>query len=216
MVRIEVAEDAGAAAARAAGIIADAIAAAAPGPFTLAVSGGSTPGTMFRILAAGDDLPWDGVGIWQVDERLAPPGPDRNAAFLDSDLPGRVAFHPMDVDAPDPDAAAVAYAAGLPERFDLVHLGLGADGHTASLVPGDPTAVVRDRDVVVTAPYRGYRRMTITAPVIERAALVLFLVTGADKRGALALLRAGDPSIPAGALRLAEAVVVADREAAGR
>lgn len=213
--RVEVAEDAGAAAARAAVIVADAIAAAAPGPFSLAVSGGSTPGAMFRLLAARDDVPWGGVGVWQVDERFAPPGPDRNAAFLDSGLPGKVAFHAMDVDATDADAAAAAYARGLPERFDLVHLGLGADGHTASLVPGDPTAAVRDRDVVVTAPYRGYRRMTITAPVIERAGLVLFLVTGADKRGALELLRAGDPSIPAGALRLAGAVVVADRDAAG-
>lgn len=215
MLRIEVGEDAGAAAAIAARVVADAIAAAAPRRFALAVSGGSTPGEMFRLLAARDDVAWPLVDLFEVDERIAPPGPDRNAALLDSGLPERVAFHPIDVDADDHEAAAEAYAASLPGRFDLVHLGLGADGHTASLVPGDPTATVRDRDVVVTATYRGHRRITITAPVIERAALALFLVTGADKRGALELLLAGDPSIPAGALRLGDAVVVADRAAAG-
>lgn len=172
---------------------------------------------MFRALAAREDVRWADLELWQVDERLAAAGQDRNAtALAASGLVARAAaFHPMDAEASDPEAAARAYAAALPPRFAAVHLGLGEDGHTASLVPGDPTASARDRAVAVTAPYRGFRRLTLTAPVLEDAALAVFLVLGAGKADALGRLLASDASIPAGALRYRDAVVVADRVAVG-
>lgn len=213
--RLEVCLDAAAAAEAAARCIADRVAAAAASGLRLAVSGGSTPAPMFAWLGSRDDLPWSGVEVWQVDERLAPAGPDRNASMLDGAFLSKVRFHPMPVGQQDPERAASAYSEGLPERFDLIHLGLGADGHTASLVPGDPTATVRDRNVAVTAPYEGHRRMTLTAPVIEGASEVMFLVSGADKAQALARLMAGDTAIPAGALRLRDATVFCDLAAAG-
>ena len=172
---------------------------------------------MFRALAAVDALRWSDLELWQVDERLGAAGEDRNAtALAASGLVARAAaFHPMDVDATDPDEAARAYAAALPPRLAVVHLGLGDDGHTASLVPGDPVAAIRDRAVAVTVPYRGFRRLTLTAPVLEEADLAVFLVLGATKADAVARLLATDTSIPAGALRFRDAVVVADRSAAG-
>src|SRR5258705_7493126 len=113
----------------------------------------------------------------------------------------------MPVEAPDLEAAASRYAetlwaiAGSPPVFDLVHLGLGADGHTASLVPGDPVLDVTDADVAVTRPYQGRRRMTLTFPIINRSRRVLWLVTGREKAGALVRLRNRDPSIPASCVR---------------
>jgi len=95
-----------------------------------------------------------------------------------------------------------------------VHLGLGPDGHTASLVPGDPVLEVTDALVAVTQPYQGHRRMTLTYPALARADQLLWLVTGADKREPLAKLLAGDESIPAGRVVAARSVVMADQAAA--
>jgi polyphosphate glucokinase len=174
------------------------------------VSGGSTPGPMFAAL--GGRLPWEKVTIYQVDERVAPDGhPDRNLTLLERSLPGGgvVDVRPMPVTADDLEEAAARYASELPERLDLVHLGLGPDGHTASLVPGDPVLEVRDRDVALTGEYQGRRRMTLTYPALDRARRILWLVPGDDKADALARLRAGDESIPAGRVAAANALVVA-------
>jgi len=215
---IEVLPDAHAVALRGAEIVAASAAAAIAegGAFTFAVSGGRTPWTMFADLAG--KLPWEKVTIFQVDERVAPDGdPDRNLTQLEQSLPpgGAADVRAMPVWSEDLEAAAAMYADALPEQLDLVHLGLGPDGHTASLVPGDPVLDVTDRDVAVTGVYQERRRMTLTYPVLNRARQILWLVTGEDKVDALARLRAGDPSIPAGRISPAHAVVVADAAAAG-
>jgi 6-phosphogluconolactonase len=199
---------------------------AARGIFTLAVSGGRTPWLMLRALA-GRELPWAGVHLWQVDERIAPDGDaDRNLVQLHDALlanaplsPANV--HAMPVTALDLEAAERAYSAGLravagdPPVLDLVHLGLGSDGHTASLVPGDPSLDVADADVALAGPYQGRRRMTLTFPVINRARRVLWVVTGADKSAMLRRLLDADHAIPAGRVCQDRAIVLADRQAAG-
>lgn len=206
-------------------IAAEAVAAVASrGKFVMAVSGGRSPWIMLRALAE-ENIPWDHVHIVQVDERVAPAGdPDRNLTHLreslrDSPIPPKQ-IHAMPVESPDLEAAAAQYAstlikiAGSPATLDLIHLGLGPDGHTASLVPGDPVLRVTDLDVALTGVYQGRRRMTLTYPVIDRARRILWLVTGSEKVGALARLRKGDPSIPAGSISQDRAVVFADRAAA--
>jgi 6-phosphogluconolactonase len=186
----------------------------ARGRFTFAVSGGRTPWAMFATLRSAD-LPWSSIDVYQVDERVAPRGdPRRNLTHLETNLPAGAAVHPMPVEDEDLEAAADRYAAALPERFDLVHLGLGADGHTASLVPGDPVLDATDRLAAITRPYMGERRMTLTYPALERAATVMWLVEGADKAPALKRLLARDPSIPAGQVAAPSQVVFADRAAA--
>ena len=224
----EVLADAEATALRAAGIIAqDARAAVAVrGRFTMAVSGGHTPWTMLRALA-NEDVPWAGVHIFQVDERVAPAGdPDRNLTHLHESLLehapiSREQIHAMPVEMPDLEAAAKQYSrtltgiAGIPAVLDLVHLGLGPDGHTASLVPGDPVLNITDSDVGVTGVYMGRRRMTLTYPILNRSRKILWLVTGSEKVEMLPCLRAGDQTIPAGRVSREQAVVLADRPAVG-
>jgi 6-phosphogluconolactonase len=200
---------------------------AARGKFVMAVSGGKTPWIMLRDLA-NEDVPWKDVHIVQVDERVAPAGdPDRNLTHLHESLlehaPLRAEqIHAMPVDNSNLEAACLRYArtlneiAGSPPVLDLVHLGLGPDGHTASLVPGDPVLSVKDADVALTGIYQGRRRMTLTYPIIDRSRLVLWLVTGNDKVGMLARLQAGDVSIPAGRVNTDHAVVLADRAAANQ
>ncbi len=190
---------------------------AARGRFDFAVSGGHTPWAMFACLAA-EQVPWASTAIYQVDERIAPAGdPDRNFSHLRASLPehARAEVHAMPVEDSDLQAAAKRYAESLPERFDLVHLGIGPDGHTASLVPGDPVLEIDDRDVAVTGVYQGRQRMTLTYPVLDRARMLLWLIVGADKANALAALRAGDRSIPAGRVSAASALILADAAAAG-
>lgn len=186
------------------------------GSFAIALSGGRTPrATLARLADA--EVPWGRTGIWQVDERVAPDGhPDRNLSGLFAVLPdiGRSRVRPMPVNERDLEAAAASYEAGLPDRLDIVHLGLGDDGHTASLVPDDPVLEVLDRDVAVTGEYRGRRRMTFTYSLLDRAPFVLWLVTGPDKASMLPRLLASDPSIPAGRVRAARQLVVADADAA--
>jgi 6-phosphogluconolactonase len=190
---------------------------AAHGRFTLAVSGGRTPWAMFADLAH-DTLPWDEVQLFQVDERVAPDGdPDRNLTHLHLSLTGLpVDIVAMPVNDADLDAAMAVYANRLPDRFDLVHLGLGDDGHTASLVPGDPVLEVTDRLVALTQPYQGHRRMTLTYPALARADELLWLVSGEDKQEPLAKLLAGDRSIPAGRVQAGQSTVLADAAAAGK
>jgi 6-phosphogluconolactonase len=218
---LEVLPDADAAAGRFAALLADRVRAlaAAQGAFTLALSGGSGPWQAFRLLA-GDDVPWEASRIFQVDERVAPAGDDdRNLTHMEASLPApaRARLEPMPVEAGDLEAAAADYARLLPERIDVVHLGLGPDGHTASLVPGDAVLEVRDRDVALTAAeYQGRRRMTLTYPMLDRSGELLWLVTGESKAEALRLLLAGDPSIPAGRVRAGRSLILADRLAAGR
>jgi 6-phosphogluconolactonase len=184
------------------------------GRFTFAVSGGHTPWAMFAELAK-EDVPWASVEIFQVDERVAPDGdPDRNLTNLRKSLGSAPAsVTPMPVNDPDLAAAAARYAGELPEHFDLVHLGLGPDGHTASLVPGDPVLEVTDRLVGVTWPYQGHERMTLTYPGLARADEVLWLITGEDKKQPLALLLSGDRSIPAGRVEAGHSVVLCDSSA---
>jgi 6-phosphogluconolactonase len=200
---------------------------AARGIFTFAVSGGRTPWLMLRSLA-GRHVPWANVLLWQVDERVAPDGDaNRNLTQLHDSLLASVPLspanvHAMPVTAPDLEAAAREYStslaasAGDPPVLDLVHLGLGSDGHTASLVPGDPSLDVTDADVALAGPYQGRRRMTLTFPVLNRARRVLWVVTGADKSAMLRRLLDADRGIPAGRVRQDQAIVLADREAAGK
>jgi 6-phosphogluconolactonase len=195
------------------------------GRFVVAVSGGHTPWIMLRALA-DEEVPWGGVHVVQVDERVAPAGDSyRNLTHLRKSLLEHAPLRPeqlhaMPVESADLEAACKQYAltlqeiAGSPPVLDLVHLGLGPDGHTASLVPGDPVLKIKDRDIAVTGPYQERRRMTLTYPILNRSRRVLWLVTGSEKSGMLARLQSGDRSIPAGAIRADHALILADSAAA--
>ncbi len=200
---------------------------AARGRFVMAVSGGNTPWKMLRALA-DQQLPWADVHIVQVDERVAPAGhQDRNLTHLRASLLAHCPLRPeqvhaMPVEATDLQWASGRYAAtlqqiaGAPAVLDLAHLGLGLDGHTASLVPGDPVLDVTDADVALTGFYQGRRRMTLTYPMLDRSRRIVWLVTGRDKAEMLARLCAADRSIPAGRVPQHQAVVLADHEAVAR
>jgi 6-phosphogluconolactonase len=225
--KIQVLENADAVAQEAARFIAaEARAAvAARGRFVMAVSGGHTPWQMLRALA-DEDVPWKELHVVQVDERIAPAGdPDRNLTHLRESLlehaplpPGQI--HAMPVENGDTEGAARSYAqtlqqlSGTPPVLDLAHLGLGPDGHTASLVPNDPVLNITDREVALTGVYMKRRRMTLTYPVLNRSRKILWLVTGAEKVGMLPRLLSADSSIPAGRVRQEQALVLADRAAA--
>jgi 6-phosphogluconolactonase len=220
---VEVLETTDAVANRAAQVIAGLAreAIAARGRFLFAVSGGHTPWVMLRALAAAQ-IPWPAVRVFQVDERVAPAGhADRNLTHLEESLLEHAPLGPeqilaMPVEAGDLNLAAAEYTqtlqreCGSPAVLDLVHLGLGPDGHTASLVPGDPVLNVCDKDVGVTGPYQGRRRMTLTYPAINRARQVLWVVTGAEKAQMLHRLLHSDADIPAGRVRCGESLVLAD------
>jgi 6-phosphogluconolactonase len=215
MIQVELLPDPRSVGRRAADLIAEAVRRAISDGrrFAWAISGGETPVPMFRRLGELD-LPWDLIDTWQVDERIAPPeDPDLNRSRQLRALPfeamGGIRWMPVEDE--DLEAAAARYASALPERFDVVHLGLGADGHTASLVPGDPVLDVWDRDVAVTGPYEGRRRMTLTYPALSRADRVVWVLTGREKREALRRLIGSDRSIPATHVPVADQVVLTDQ-----
>jgi 6-phosphogluconolactonase len=198
---------------------------AARGRFVMAISGGRTPWAMLRFLA-DEQMPWAVVHVAQVDEREAPDGdPDRNLTHVRESLLAHCPLRPeqvhaMPVESADLEGASRRYAltlqqlAGSPPIIDLAHLGLGPDGHTASLLPGDPVLDVTDADVAPTGLYQGRRRMTLTYPMLNRSRRILWLVTGGEKADMLARLYQGDRSIPAGRISRHQAVVLADHEAA--
>ncbi len=222
---VEVLPDGPALARRTADLVEEQLAAAieARGQATLAVSGGSTP-IAFLTELAGRKLPWEAVHVFQVDERVAPPGhADRNLTGLHQSLldrapipPGNV--HPMPVEAPDLEAAADAYAeeiravTGPDGRIDVIHLGVGDDGHTASWPPGDPV-VDASNDVAVIGPFNGRLRMTLTPPSVNRAGWIVWLIDGEAKAPVVARLLAGDPAIPASRVRRHDVTLLADAAA---
>jgi len=224
--KIEVYSNAEAVAQKAAALVAAEArtAVAARRAFVMAVSGGHSPWQMLRALA-GEEVPWDAVHVVQVDERVAPPGdPDRNLTHLRESLLGRAPLRPehihaMPVESSNLQAACEEYAetlraiAGSPPVLDLVHLGLGPDGHTASLVPGDPVLEVTDADVALTGVYQRRRRMTLTYPIINRSLRILWLVTGNDKTAMVRRLIDGDTAIPAGRVNRDQALILTDRAA---
>jgi 6-phosphogluconolactonase len=216
---LEVTKDEKAAARRAAELIAVAGAAAVAdhGTFAFAMSGGRSPWSMLAILGELEEMPWPETELFQVDERIASPGSEeRNLTHmvLGLSMDHQSTLRPMPVTNRDLDAAAHEYETSLPDRLDLVHLGLGPDGHTASLVPGDPVLEVDDRRVAITTnPYQGHRRMTLTYPALDEARQILFLVTGEEKRTPLQQLIAADPSIPAGRVKNDAITIVTDQSA---
>ena len=227
--KIQVLADSDAVAKEAAKLIASEArtAVSARGRFTIAVSGGHTPWQMLRALA-DQDVPWKAFHVIQVDERVAPAGdPDRNLTHLRESLLSNAPLppehiHAMPVEDKDLYSAVTRYIqtlqqiAGSPPVLDLAHLGLGPDGHTASLVPGDSVLRVQDKDVALTGVYMGRQRMTLTYPMLNRSRRILWLVTGPEKADMILRLRAGDPSIPAGRVRPDNASVLADQPAAAK
>jgi 6-phosphogluconolactonase len=218
---LQVVADEKSAARRAAELIAAAgvAAVAERNAFSLAMSGGRSPWAMLAMLSEDESMPWAETELFQVDERIASPGSeDRNLTHmvLGLSMDHQAALRPMPVTQRDLEAAARGYEEALPAPLDCVHLGLGPDGHTASLVPGDPVLDVTDRRVALTeTAYQDHRRMTLAYPALAEARRIVWLVTGPDKRDALARLLTGDPLIPAGRVQNGEMTVVADEAAAG-
>lgn len=231
MNEMEVVADAAALAARAADLVAEQLA-LCQDPFRLVLSGGETPRQTYRLLAAKNALSWDCTEIFFGDERFVPPdSPDSNyrmarKALLDHIHPRKVFAMPTDG---TPQSAAARYEEELVQQygastlspeaplFDLTLLGLGADGHTASLLPGQPVLQERAHWVAAVAQGRDQPRLTLTYPALQSSRLIVFLVSGAPKREALARALAGDASIPAGAIRSQGRVLfLADKAAAGQ
>jgi len=197
------------------------------GKFLFAVSGGSTPWKVLRQLAETAALPWEAVELFQVDERIAPAGDaQRNLTRIEENLLNHSALtqkqiHAMPVEQTDLESAADSYAqqlvefCGNPTQLDLIHLGLGEDGHTASLLPGDP-ARKSQAPIAVTNEYQGLRRMTMTYPTLNAARHRLWIVTGTNKQPMLERLYRGDDSIPAGRVERSNAIILADQNAAGK
>ena len=191
------------------------------GDASLALSGGKTPEPMVEHLAA---LPiaWDRVHLWQVDERAVDThDPDRNwLSFeaLTAKLPSHH-LHPMPVEVQDADqlyAGELQAVVGSPPVFDVVHLGLGSDGHTASLVPGSPVLDVTDRDVSWVDEYQGHRRLTLTRPVLQAATQQVWLIVGSGKAQAASELVGGHGDSPASMVAAgAVGTVFMDAAAAG-
>jgi 6-phosphogluconolactonase len=193
--------------------------------FTMAISGGRTPWEMIKELAK-EDLEWEKVFLFQVDERIAPDGhPDRNLTQLfksieNTKLPTRLNIFPMHVIAEDLDLACEEYADYIKSitetgKLDLVHLGMGADGHTASLIPGDEVLEVQDKTVALTShPYQGRKRMTLTYPLINQAEKILWIITGEEKAEMLERLLQQDPTIPAGKINQSHAIILTEESAA--
>jgi len=228
--KIQVLADDDAVAKAAAGVIAAAArdAVAQRGVFTLAVSGGKTPWAMLKDLAS-EEVPWSQVHVFQIDERIAPEGdPDRNLTHLHESLLGNAPIpkeniHAMPVNAADPAEGAKDYEntlrelCGNPPTLDMAHLGLGPDGHTASLVPNDAVLEVTDRDVALTDPvhlYQERRRMTLTYPMINRSRQIMWLATGSAKIPMIVKLKAADHSIPGGRINQENALLLTDSAAA--
>ena len=194
--------------------------------FSMAISGGRTPWEMLKILSKAS-LPWMRVNLFQVDERVAPDGhADRNLTQLFQAIEGsplvtRLRIFPMPVTADDLDVASEDYAQLIHEitegeGLDLIHLGMGSDGHTASLVPGDGILEVNDRDVACTEQlYQGRIRMTLTYPLLNSAKRILWIVTGTEKQEMVQHLLKQDASIPAGAVNQANSLLMVDQAAFG-
>ena len=188
------------------------------GAFSLALSGGKDPWRMVELISEAG-LDWGSTTIFQVDERIAPAGDDdRNLTHMVEALPIdlQTRIRPMPVTDDDLEAAAARYAEEVPDALDAVHLGIGPDGHTASLVPNDPVLEVADRKVAITGgEYQDRRRMTVTYPTLAAARKIVWLITGEEKQDALAKLQAADPSVPAGRVSQERATIVADQAALG-
>lgn len=194
------------------------------GFFTMAISGGRTPWAMIKALAQ-EDLPWEKVFLFQVDERIAPDAhPDRNLTQLFKAIEGsklvlRLNIFPMRVNAEDLEEACEEYENHIKRmtgngKLDLVHLGIGTDGHTASLVPNDPVLEIKDQGVAVTnTEYQGRKRMTLTYPLINQAEKILWVITGAEKAEMLNRLLHLDPSIPAGKIDQQHAILLTEESA---
>ncbi|MEX2122559.1 MAG: 6-phosphogluconolactonase [Woeseia sp.] len=194
---------------------------------TLAISGGRSPWKMFECLA-GHGVEWSAVHVFQVDERIVPVDhAERNwKRFLESPLSRRIRDanrHPMPVAMVEKEDAELAIGdysrtlndfAGAPPVLDVVHLGIGADGHTASLFADDAPLHDTRHWVGVSRRHEGHRRLTLTLPVLNRAQSVVWFAVGASRRAVLARLHAGDPEIPASHVQRERAVCFTDLAAA--
>ena len=179
----------------------------------IAVSGGRTPAAMFVVMV-DLTIPWHDLHIWQIDERVAPDGdPDRNLGLLAVLPMPATNVHAMGVSEENLVRSASAYASGLPSRFDVVHLGLGGDGHTASWPPGDPV-IDSSASVAITEPYKGRVRMTLTPSVVNSARSRLVVATGADKAVPFRQWLLEDRSVPIHRVRIAGTTVFIDEAAA--